>query len=95
MANGAECRALVLSWRFDKTRVFTAILLTKIEECRVTRGCKSRTFPWFLSKSHSNYKVEWRVNALPALMDRCRSIEKIAQAPSETRKNRLLDFQGA
>ncbi|MGX9715462.1 hypothetical protein ACWYXJ_14550 [Janthinobacterium lividum] len=95
MANGAECRALVLSWRFDKTRVFTAILLTKIEECRVTRGCKSRTFPWFLSKSHSNYKVEWRVNALPALMDCCRSIEKIAQAPSETRKNRLLDFQGA
>jgi hypothetical protein len=39
-------------------------------------GLGHHTFGWIFGKSHSNYKVEWRVDALPALNHCCRRVRQ-------------------
>jgi hypothetical protein len=53
----------------------------KVRESPLKHGLKGYTFDWIFGKSHSNYKVEWRVDALPAPNEAAAASELIAQRP--------------
>ncbi|MES2117740.1 MAG: hypothetical protein V4578_21430, partial [Pseudomonadota bacterium] len=61
--------------------------LPKASESRLNRGLKGYTFDWIFGKSHSNYKVEWRVDALPAPNEAAAASELTAQRPAGARSD--------
>jgi hypothetical protein len=58
----------------DKKLEMPLILTAKAPDYRLINSLKWHTFAWIFGKSQSNYKVEWRVDALTALNHCCRRV---------------------
>jgi hypothetical protein len=58
----------------DKRLEIPSILPPKAPDYRLINSLKWHTFGWIFGKYQSNYKVEWRVDALTALNHSCRRL---------------------
>jgi hypothetical protein len=58
----------------DKKLEIPFILQPKAPDYRLNNSLNWHTFEWIFGKYPSNYKVEWRVDALTALNHCCRRV---------------------
>jgi hypothetical protein len=71
----------------DKKLDCACILPPKAPDFRLINSLKRHTFGWIFGKYQSNYKVEWRVDALTALNHCCRRVTTGSVAPRGARQD--------